>query len=125
MNTEWSEFDVACMRRALELAERGRAQVSPNPPVGCVLTQDGKIIAEGWHDHLGDLHAEQAAIADAEAELMAEGQREAFYQSARMEWSQRLRDALEELDPQTAIADKASAASAAFEMEESDLQPSD
>jgi len=62
----WSEFDVTCMQRALELAERGRGQVSPNPPVGCVLVKDGRIIAEGWHDHLGDLHAEQAAIADAE-----------------------------------------------------------
>ena len=71
MDRLWSEFDVACMRRALELAERGRGQVSPNPPVGCVLTQGGRIIAEGWHDHLGDLHAEQAAIADAEARSVA------------------------------------------------------
>ena len=66
MDTEWSEFDIACMRRALEVAEHGRGQVSPNPPVGCVLTRNGKIIAIGWHDHLGDLHAEQAAIANAE-----------------------------------------------------------
>jgi diaminohydroxyphosphoribosylaminopyrimidine deaminase/5-amino-6-(5-phosphoribosylamino)uracil reductase len=66
MENQWSEFDIACMRRALELAEQGRGQVSPNPPVGCVLANDGVIIAEGWHDHLGDLHAEQAAIADAE-----------------------------------------------------------
>ena len=63
----WSDFDVACMRRALELAELGRGQVSPNPPVGCVLANNGVILSEGWHDHLGDLHAEQAAIADAEA----------------------------------------------------------
>ena len=62
----WSEFDVSCMRRALELAEHGRGQVSPNPPVGCVLTRNEQIIAVGWHDHLGDLHAEQAAIANAE-----------------------------------------------------------
>ncbi len=54
------------MRRALELAERGRGRVSPNPPVGCVLVRDGEIVAEGWHDRLGELHAEQAAIADAE-----------------------------------------------------------
>jgi diaminohydroxyphosphoribosylaminopyrimidine deaminase/5-amino-6-(5-phosphoribosylamino)uracil reductase len=71
MNTDWSEFDIACMERAIELAERGRGQVSPNPPVGCVLAQSGRIIAEGWHDHLGDLHAEQAAIADAEARSVA------------------------------------------------------
>ena len=71
MDDLWSEFDIACMGRALELAERGRGQVSPNPPVGCVLAQGGKIIAEGWHDHLGDLHAEQAAIADAEMRSVA------------------------------------------------------
>ena len=71
MDDQWSEFDIACMRRALELAEHGRGQVSPNPPVGCVLVIDGQIIAEGWHDHLGDLHAEQAAIADAETRSVA------------------------------------------------------
>ncbi len=71
MDDQWSEFDIACMRRALELAERGRGQVSPNPPVGCVLANGEGIIAEGWHDHIGDLHAEQAAIADAEKKGVA------------------------------------------------------
>ncbi|MBJ03235.1 MAG: riboflavin biosynthesis protein RibD [Euryarchaeota archaeon] len=71
MAEPWSDFDVACMRRALELAELGRGQVSPNPPVGCVLANDGVILSEGWHDHIGDLHAEQAAIADAEAKSVA------------------------------------------------------
>ena len=55
------------MRRAIELAERGRHRVMPNPPVGCVLVKDGEVLAEGWHDHIGGLHAEQMAIADAEA----------------------------------------------------------
>ena len=55
------------MRRALELAELGRHRVMPNPMVGCVLVRDGGIVAEGWHDHVGGLHAEQMAIADAEA----------------------------------------------------------
>lgn len=54
------------MRRALAVAERGRGRVSPNPLVGCVLVEDGEIIAEGWHDHLGGLHAEHMAIHDAE-----------------------------------------------------------
>ena len=54
------------MRRALVVAERGQGRVSPNPPVGCVLVKDGVAIAEGWHDHLGGLHAEQMAIHDAE-----------------------------------------------------------
>ena len=59
--------DEDFMRRAIELAEKGRFSVRPNPLVGCVLVRDGKIIAEGWHDHLGGLHAEQMAIADAES----------------------------------------------------------
>ena len=54
------------MRRAIEIAYRGKGSVHPNPLVGCVLVRDGEIIAEGWHGHLGGLHAEQAAIADAE-----------------------------------------------------------
>ena len=54
------------MRYALDIAEKGIGRVSPNPPVGCVLVQNNRIIAEGWHNQIGDLHAEQAAIADAE-----------------------------------------------------------
>ena len=50
----------------LLIAERGRGKVSPNPLVGCVLVKDNAVIAEGWHDHLGGLHAEQMAIHDAE-----------------------------------------------------------
>ena len=63
---EWSESQADFMNRALEVAERGRGKVSPNPLVGCVLVKDGQVIAEGWHDHLGGLHAEQMAIHDAE-----------------------------------------------------------
>ncbi len=55
------------MRRAIAIAERGRHRVMPNPLVGCVLVRDGEVVAEGWHDHIGGLHAEQMAIADAES----------------------------------------------------------
>jgi diaminohydroxyphosphoribosylaminopyrimidine deaminase/5-amino-6-(5-phosphoribosylamino)uracil reductase len=50
------------MRRALELAERGRYSVSPNPMVGCVLVRDGQVIAEGWHQRAGEPHAEIKAL---------------------------------------------------------------
>jgi diaminohydroxyphosphoribosylaminopyrimidine deaminase/5-amino-6-(5-phosphoribosylamino)uracil reductase len=50
------------MRRALELAERGRYSVSPNPMVGCVLVRDGAIIGEGWHQRAGEPHAEIKAL---------------------------------------------------------------
>jgi diaminohydroxyphosphoribosylaminopyrimidine deaminase / 5-amino-6-(5-phosphoribosylamino)uracil reductase len=52
------------LKRALELAERGRGRVSPNPLVGAVLVRDDEVIGEGFHAELGDLHAERAALAD-------------------------------------------------------------
>jgi diaminohydroxyphosphoribosylaminopyrimidine deaminase/5-amino-6-(5-phosphoribosylamino)uracil reductase len=67
MANAWTVDEQQFMQRALDVAERGRGKVSPNPLVGCVLVKDGVIIAEGWHDHLGGLHAEQMAIHDAES----------------------------------------------------------
>jgi diaminohydroxyphosphoribosylaminopyrimidine deaminase/5-amino-6-(5-phosphoribosylamino)uracil reductase len=46
------------MQRALALARRGEGLTRPNPPVGAVLVQDGKIVAEGWHKKAGGPHAE-------------------------------------------------------------------
>jgi diaminohydroxyphosphoribosylaminopyrimidine deaminase/5-amino-6-(5-phosphoribosylamino)uracil reductase len=50
------------MRRALDLAARGRYSVSPNPMVGCVIVRDGNVIAEGWHHRAGEPHAEVEAL---------------------------------------------------------------
>ncbi|HWH33669.1 MAG TPA: bifunctional diaminohydroxyphosphoribosylaminopyrimidine deaminase/5-amino-6-(5-phosphoribosylamino)uracil reductase RibD [Egibacteraceae bacterium] len=57
--------DVGWMRRALELAERGRHTVSPNPLVGCVLVAGGDVVGEGWHQRAGQAHAEVLALAEA------------------------------------------------------------
>ncbi|MGN6558837.1 MAG: bifunctional diaminohydroxyphosphoribosylaminopyrimidine deaminase/5-amino-6-(5-phosphoribosylamino)uracil reductase RibD, partial [Solirubrobacterales bacterium] len=57
-------MDRTHLRRALELAERGRGRVSPNPLVGAVVVRDGEVIGEGFHAELGDLHAERAALED-------------------------------------------------------------
>lgn len=57
------------MRRALELAEKGRYSTSPNPMVGCVIVRDGKIIAEGWHHRAGEPHAEIEALREMERRL--------------------------------------------------------
>ncbi len=54
--------DTEYMRRALELAERGRGRTSPNPMVGCVIVRDGAIAGEGYHQRAGGPHAEVAAI---------------------------------------------------------------
>jgi diaminohydroxyphosphoribosylaminopyrimidine deaminase/5-amino-6-(5-phosphoribosylamino)uracil reductase len=54
--------DDQFMRRALELAERGRGFVEPNPLVGAVIVRDGVIIAEGYHERFGSAHAEVNAL---------------------------------------------------------------
>ena len=53
------------MSRALELAERGRGCVEPNPLVGAVVVRDGQLVGEGWHQHYGEAHAEVNALAAA------------------------------------------------------------
>jgi diaminohydroxyphosphoribosylaminopyrimidine deaminase/5-amino-6-(5-phosphoribosylamino)uracil reductase len=61
MNT--LDQDRYWMQRALELARRGIAVSSPNPPVGCViLDRAGQVAGEGWHEY--DLldHAEVVAL---------------------------------------------------------------
>jgi diaminohydroxyphosphoribosylaminopyrimidine deaminase/5-amino-6-(5-phosphoribosylamino)uracil reductase len=56
------------MRRALDLARRGVASVSPNPPVGAVvLDASGAVVGEGWHRRAGEPHAEVHALAAAGA----------------------------------------------------------
>lgn len=50
------------MRLALDLAEKGRYTVSPNPMVGCVIVKDGQIVGEGFHDKAGNPHAEIYAM---------------------------------------------------------------
>jgi len=50
------------MRRALGLAANGPA-AGVNPQVGCVLlSEDGAIVAEGWHRGSGTPHAEVDAL---------------------------------------------------------------
>ena len=60
-----TDTDHLHLERAIELAERGRGHVSPNPLVGAVVVRDGDIVGEGWHAMVGGPHAEVAAIADA------------------------------------------------------------
>ena len=53
------------MRRAIELAERGRGTTYPNPLVGAVVVRDGEVVGEGWHVRRGAPHAEVNALAEA------------------------------------------------------------
>lgn len=54
--------DYEYMARALQLAERGLYSTDPNPRVGCVLVRDGVIVGEGWHERVGESHAEVLAL---------------------------------------------------------------
>jgi len=54
--------DETHMRRALDLAEQGRGRTSPNPMVGCVITRNGEVLAEGYHAKAGGPHAEIVAL---------------------------------------------------------------
>jgi diaminohydroxyphosphoribosylaminopyrimidine deaminase/5-amino-6-(5-phosphoribosylamino)uracil reductase len=60
--TSFSAFDHAMMRRALNLAERGLFTTTPNPRVGCVVTQREDVVGAGWHEKAGGPHAEIAAL---------------------------------------------------------------
>lgn len=54
--------DQEYMALALELAQKGRGWTSPNPMVGAVIVKDGQIIAQGYHERCGQLHAERNAL---------------------------------------------------------------
>lgn len=55
--------DARWMAKALELAEKGKGEVSPNPMVGCVIvSNDGTVIGEGYHKTFGEAHAEVNAV---------------------------------------------------------------
>jgi diaminohydroxyphosphoribosylaminopyrimidine deaminase / 5-amino-6-(5-phosphoribosylamino)uracil reductase len=60
-----NDADQQWMERALELAERGRGYVEPNPLVGAVVVREGNVIGEGWHEKYGQAHAEINALASA------------------------------------------------------------
>jgi diaminohydroxyphosphoribosylaminopyrimidine deaminase/5-amino-6-(5-phosphoribosylamino)uracil reductase len=53
------------MRHALRLAERAQGSTAPNPPVGCVIVRDGRVVGRGWTQPAGRPHAETVALAQA------------------------------------------------------------
>src|SRR6516225_8035043 len=59
-----TEADKTHLTRAIELAERGKGAVNPNPVVGAVVARDGQVLGEGWHERFGAAHAEVNAIED-------------------------------------------------------------
>ena len=52
------------IKRAIDLARKGKYLTKPNPMVGCVIVKDNEIIAEGYHMKYGSNHAEINALED-------------------------------------------------------------
>jgi diaminohydroxyphosphoribosylaminopyrimidine deaminase / 5-amino-6-(5-phosphoribosylamino)uracil reductase len=50
------------MRRALSLARRAEGMTRPNPPVGAVIVNRGRVVGEGYHRKAGGPHAEIHAL---------------------------------------------------------------
>ncbi|MDL1865734.1 bifunctional diaminohydroxyphosphoribosylaminopyrimidine deaminase/5-amino-6-(5-phosphoribosylamino)uracil reductase RibD [Betaproteobacteria bacterium PRO4] len=57
--------DYSYMSHALRLAEKGMFTTSPNPRVGCVIVNNGKVVGTGWHERAGEPHAEVHALREA------------------------------------------------------------
>lgn len=63
MTREMPLTDNDFMDRALFLAARGRGRTSPNPMVGAVLVSaDGVVVGQGFHERAGEPHAEVHAL---------------------------------------------------------------
>ena len=59
MDAAETSREESFIRRAIDLAARGRGSVEPNPMVGCVIVQNGRIIGDGYHQQFGGPHAER------------------------------------------------------------------
>ncbi len=57
MTRRAAPIDMKWIDLALELAERGRFTVSPNPMVGAVIVRGGRVVGTGFHRNAGGPHA--------------------------------------------------------------------
>lgn len=57
-----TESDARRLAAAARLALRARPASNPNPGVGCIIAQDGRVIARGWTQDSGRPHAEAVAL---------------------------------------------------------------
>ncbi len=62
----FSKFDLEMSKIALNLAAKGVGQVSPSPPVGCIIVSEtGEIVGEGFYLYKNITHAEVLALNEA------------------------------------------------------------
>src|SRR5688572_14848586 len=60
-------IDHEHMAHALRLAANGLYDTAPNPTVGCVLVNAGRVVGTGWSAPAGGPHAARVALAAAGA----------------------------------------------------------
>ncbi len=60
--------DEKYMRMAINLARKGLGMTSPNPVVGAVIVNNGRVVGTGYHKGPGQLHAEAVAIKESGSE---------------------------------------------------------
>ena len=60
--TSFTADDHRYMARAIKLAAKPVFSPHPNPRVGCVIVNNGKIVGEGFHEFAGGPHAEVNAL---------------------------------------------------------------
>ncbi|HSA65434.1 MAG TPA: bifunctional diaminohydroxyphosphoribosylaminopyrimidine deaminase/5-amino-6-(5-phosphoribosylamino)uracil reductase RibD [Nitrospira sp.] len=61
MGVQYSQ-DLRSMRSALRLAAKGRGTTSPNPMVGAIIVNRGRVVGQGYHLRAGLPHAEALAL---------------------------------------------------------------
>lgn len=62
---DFTETDTRFMLRALRLARKGCGWTSPNPMVGAVVAHGDTLVGEGFHECVGEPHAEVNALRQA------------------------------------------------------------
>jgi diaminohydroxyphosphoribosylaminopyrimidine deaminase / 5-amino-6-(5-phosphoribosylamino)uracil reductase len=61
----YSAADRLFMQQAIRLAAMGRGRTHPNPMVGCVIVNNGRVVGTGYHRKKGEPHAETFALREA------------------------------------------------------------
>ena len=56
------DVDDRFMWMSLDLARQGRGRTSPNPMVGAVVVKDAEVVGTGYHQAVGQPHAETIAL---------------------------------------------------------------
>ncbi len=60
-----ANVDTRYMAAAIALAQRGRGRSTPNPNVGCIIVNNGRVVGRGWTQAGGRPHAEAMALEQA------------------------------------------------------------